>query len=366
MRVSTHRKSQLIGYADQLCGFGLKVGVPVLVVSAVFLVVAALGAHIREMAKMSEADRAYLVQSVGVAIKALTYAGVAVVASLVYRLHRDEATGQFLSIVGVVLCLGSPALFASVADSSLSGNPLFESIVKSFCTLGTICLVPGLVLLLRDAILRIWTGVSVKRVMERRWGDEEDRQKKHRIFKVYGSCWDMAFCREFVRKVCPAFQAKKSCWRVKTGCYCDEKTILRAMMSNGADNSYARGIMDSLGLDKPEASRVSNKLRRERCRRCGIYAEHQRQKYRLLSPLAFPLVGVLLYGFYGTIVQWVWVALAKADRFMSFLTYRPGDAAYSFADDGRILTTLAIVWLSIMAVSYLLRALEYLVFELQV
>jgi len=39
---------------------------------------------------------------------------------------------------------------------------------------------------------------------------------------------------------------------------------------------------------------------------------------------------------------------------------------YAFSDQGQLLTTLAIVWLTIIVISYALRALEYLVFELQV
>jgi hypothetical protein len=237
--------------------------------------------------------------------------------------------------------------------------------VAAFRDLGTVSLLPGLFLVLRDAILRIWNGVSVRRVLERRWGDEEER-KKHVKPKLYGSCWDMPYCRDFVRKVCPAFAAKKPCWRIKTGCYCDEKTILLAMTSTGAANEHVRGIMNALGLNQRRESSLSARLKRERCRRCGIYAEHQRQKYRLLSPMVFPAVGVVLYLFYEQVSTWVGVALKETDRFMSLLACKTPAAGYSFYDQGHVLTGMAIAWLTIIAVSYALRALEYLVFELQV
>jgi len=367
MRASTHAKSQIVGLVDQITGFGLRIGVGIAAVAFVFLLVVVLGGHVGAAAKSGGQKWAYLTQSVELATQTFVIAAIVAVASLVVRFPRTESLGQVLSLVGAGLYFGVPVLFGwTVEAKGLSGNAVFASIVRAIRSAGGIALLPGLTLVLRDAILRIWTGMSVKRVLERRWGDEDEQRKKKRKPKVLASCWDMFFCRDFVRKVCPAWEARKSCWRIKTGCYCDERTILKAMTAGGKDNTYAQGIIQSLELDKPADSRLTSKLKRDRCRRCLIYSEHQRQKYRLLSPMAFPAVLLLLYAFYGGISSAVWSVLEKADRFMSFLTYRPEGAAYAFSNDARILTTLAIVWLTIIVISYILRALEYLVFELQV
>lgn len=366
MRISTHNKSRMVGWVDQLTGLGLKLGVPAFIVLTTFLLITVFGGHLKGAGKLAPGDHAYMLHSLAMATQGLVIAAVVMVASLMLRYTRDEMVGQGMSLGGALVYFGAPALFAATVNGAeFRGNAAFASVVATFRTTGLIFLFPGLFLVLRDAILRIWTGVSVRRVIERRWGDEEER-RKHVKPKFYGSCWDMPFCRDFVRKVCPAYAAKKPCWRVKVGCYCDEKTILRAMTSQGETNEHVRGIMSSLGLDKPSNSRLSGKLKRERCRRCGIYAEHQRQKYRLLSPMVFPLVGALLYVFYGPISTWIGIALEKTDRFMSFLAYRPHMAGYAASDQGQILTVLAVAWLTIIAISYTLRMLEYLVFELQV
>jgi len=366
MKLSTHTKSRLVGWTDQITGLGLKIGGATVALSLIYLLVTVFGGHIRDAAKLAGEDRAYLAQSIDFAVQALVVGSIVLVASLVLRFTMDEAVGQALSVVGALFYFGSPAFFGAVIDpTAMRGNAMFASVIAAFRNVGGICLLPGLFLVLRDAILRIWTGISVKRVLERRWGDEEER-KKHVKPKFYGSCWDMLFCRDFVRRVCPAYAARKPCWRIKIGCYCDENTILRAMTSAGADNEHARGIINSLGLNRQSNTRLSNKLKRERCRRCGIYAEHQRQKYRLLSPMVFPAVGVLLYVFYRQISMWVGIALQKTDRFMSFLAYGSQASGYAFSDQGQVLTTLAIAWLTIIVISYALRTLEYLVFELQV
>ncbi len=366
MKLSTHGRSQLVGWIDQITGLGLRVGIPAVGLLTVFLLVTVFGGHISGVSKLSAGEKAYLTNSVNLATRGLLAAAAVLVASLAVRFWRDEIVGQVLSLVGAAFYLGAPLFFAETVQASVAkNNALLAQIVDAFRTTGGICLLPGLFLVLRDAILRIWTGISVRRVLERRWGDEEER-RKHVKPKFYGSCWDMLYCREFVRKVCPAWEAKKPCWRMKIGCYCDEKTILRALTADGAQNEHVRGIMDSLGLNAPRESRISSKLKRERCRRCGIYAEHQRQKYRLLSPLVFPLVALLIYAFYAQIAVWVGIAIEKTDRFMSFLAYRQHALGNTLGDQGQVLTALAIIWLAIIAVSYALRALEYLVFELQV
>lgn len=358
-------RSQIISALESVTGVGLKVGIPVSIAAAGYLLVAAFGRNIAELDRMPLADRDYFVNGVHTAAKALTIAGAAVIASLIVRLFYEEVLGQALSLAGALLYFGTPALFALVVDTDrLSGNALFGGIVDEFRLIGALCLLPGLALILRDAILRIWTGMSVRRVVERRWGDEDERRRQHRP-KAYGSCWDMPYCRDFVRRVCPAWQARTPCWRLKLGCYCDERTILQAMASYGKDNEHVRGIMHSLGLDKPRQSALSGSQKRARCRRCGIYAEHQRQKYRLLSPLVIPGVVALMYAFRERVSAWLYTALEHTDRFMRILSYRPEGTSYTF-DDGRILTMLAMVWLTIIVISYTLRALEYLVFELQV
>ena len=368
MRISPHSRSRFIGFADQISGIGLKVGVPVVILAAGYLLYAMLGNSIQDMASMPADQRERFVEGLGLVMTVLRAGAVAVVVSIVLRAFNEESTGQALSLAGALFYFGSPAFLASTGSGTgLKPEAMhaYARAVETFRIMGGMALLPGLVLVLRDAILRIWTGVSVRRVLERRWGDEDERRKAHRKPRYYGSCWDMAFCRDYVQRVCPAWQLKKPCWRLKVGCYCDERTILTAMTSFGSDNIHVKGIMESLGINKTRDSLLNARQKRARCRRCGIYAEHQRQKYRLLSPLVFPLVGVVFWAFYDQLAARLWVVLEKTDQFMRALTLR-SDVGYSFADQGAALTTLAMIWLGIIVVSYALRAVEYLIFEAQV
>lgn len=366
MRLEAHTKSKIVSLIDQVTSVALKIGIPIFLLSVGYLLFTLLGPNMREFAKMSANDRAAFTYTIDISLQAMLYSAIAVVAAFVIRHFENDVLGQLLSVFGALLYFAAPMAIVQLIPSEFpKDNQIPLLIVQKIRDVGAICLVPGLFLVIRNAILRIWTGVSVKRILERRWGDEEKRKKPSKP-KLYGACWDLEFCRDYVRNVCPAFKAKKPCWRLKVGCYCDEKTIMHAITSYGNKDSRSQDIMHRLGLDKPGASKISSAQKRARCRRCGIYSEHQRQKYRLLSPMVFPAIGLALYLNYDSISKWVWSFLSKTDNFMRFLTYRPDGSAHSFTNDGNILTTVAIVWLTIIAISYSLRLLEYLVFELQV
>ena len=366
MTMSAHTKSRVIGLIEQVTGTGLKVGIPVFIVAAGYLLYIALGPHLRQMAQMDQAHRAYLTNSVGISLQAFVFAGMVIVGSLILRMYGQEVVGQGLSVAGALLYFGGPALLAfAVPEQASKGNVLLAEVVGGFRYVGGVCLLPGLTLVLRDAILRIWTGISVKRIMERRWGDEEQRKRKSKP-KIYGNCWDLEYCRDFVRQSCPAFTSKKSCWRLKVGCYCDERTVMQAIANYGGKDEHAKNIMHRLGLDGPGRSQLTNAQKRARCRRCGIYSEHQRQKYRVLSPAVFPAAALLFYLSYNTVAMWMGTALAKTDQFLRFLTYKTTDTHYQIGTDSHMLTVVAMVWVAIILVSYSLRLLEYLVFELQV
>ncbi|MCE5323053.1 hypothetical protein LLG46_07035 [bacterium] len=366
MALKSHTKSWIVAFLDNISSLGLKLGIPVATVAVAYLLWVIFGPRFAHMDKLSAADSDYLINSAVMACKGLTIASIAIVASVMIRLFYDEIVGQTLSVLGLLLYFGTPeALARFVHVQNARAASLALAIVNEFCIVGAICVLPGLVLVVRDGILRIWRGISVRRVLESRWGDEREREKKKKP-KIYGNCWDMAYCRDFVRRVCPAFKKKRPCWRIKVGCYCDEHTILMAMASQGDGNESYEGILHSLGIDgQSKQPKVSAKVKRIRCRRCGIYAEHQRQKYRLLSPMVFPAMIFAVYLLYGHIARYVSVALEKTDQFIGFLSYK-SVASASYASDSHVLTNIAVVWLTIILISYTLRTLEYLIFDLQV
>lgn len=98
---------------------------------------------------------------------------------------------------------------------------------------------------------------------------------------AFSPCWKLPFCREVIRKQCPAFLAKKTCWKFGRGCYCDEEMISR--------------IIKGESLEVIKAPTRLSKTGKAPCGRCHIYLEHQGYKYKILSPLAVPATGIIMY-----------------------------------------------------------------------
>jgi len=355
-------KRLLNRYVIQITDLTLKVGVLAGSVAAAYLLYLVIGGKIEDIARMKPHDAAYLASSIGWAIIGMNVGAYLVVGSLVARKFSDEQLGQTLTIIGVVLFFGGTAYFAHSASASVRGNAYFVDVVNAFRHLGVTTMLPGLVLVLRDAIIGIWNGFSAKRVVLRRYGDLTQKMKSYP--KLYTHCWDTPFCQKQYLTKCPALTSHKNCWHLKSGCYCDENVIL-AEMAKGAPSERLREITHSFSRDGNLLS-LSPRQKRLRCRRCLIYGDHQRHKYHVLSTFVFPVALIAYWINYGRLSGVVYSGLEKADRFMSFITHGFKTADYSFAQDGHLITTVAMMWLLLVAVSYSLRALEYLVFDLQV
>jgi hypothetical protein len=110
---------------------------------------------------------------------------------------------------------------------------------------------------------------------------EPAQRKVAREATMFSPCWKLPYCREVIRKQCPAFLAKKTCWKFGRGCYCDEEMIGRIIRGESLDVIKAPTRLSQTG--KPP------------CGRCHIYLEHQGYKYKMVSPLAFPGTAIVMF-----------------------------------------------------------------------
>ena len=112
--------------------------------------------------------------------------------------------------------------------------------------------------------------------------------------------------------------------------------------------------------------------KRERCRQCFLYAEHQKQKYRILSPLVFPAAIGIMYAFYKPITMFLDKALAFTDRFaskVSFLpkaTNMPPNPWANLDATAVVVQWIMLICLGLVLVTYMLRLLEYCIFKWQI
>lgn len=114
-------------------------------------------------------------------------------------------------------------------------------------------------------------------------------------------CWQMSRCRPAVRMTCPNYLDRQTCWKRRSGCFCDRE--LADYLVKSADRGGAQEVIDmqrNVGMIGGLQGRMKEKTRRPwrvqktLCHSCPLFVEHQEYKYRRLSWISFPLtIGVV-------------------------------------------------------------------------
>jgi hypothetical protein len=181
--------------------------------------------------------------------------------------------------------------------------------------------------------------------------EEADRQN---VFM--GNCWQLPYCRKFVRERCPIFHSKKTCWRERVGCMCEEEVIRNAMENKPIPK-------DALLASKmiPQNFRLNDQQKAERCRNCVIYNEHQRHKYRL----SLPIVLIVFIGAYAGLHGPLMAATKNAVTHVNTVVNNGLiNSKVTFETPTFFLEGLLFVFM-LVALSYVLKAVEFAIFKLK-
>jgi hypothetical protein len=248
-------------------------------------------------------------------------------------------------------------------------------VVNNFRALGMTLFIPGMILILRHVVLRLIKVFKQQEVKKVRYdsnfivGNVPDEDPEPYKPRPYSACWQMPYCRTFIRGFCPAHEAKKSCWRLRKGCMCDGDIIMGALKARSSDGSSFHKELMYRGADSVPKTALTARQKRMRCRMCIIFDFHQTQKYKLLSPLAFPLVfGVMWFG-YPKIAEMLQAIIKVTDSFMKVVQFTPDANAVKHiaaSSTPEYISIVFVVWLGIIAISYVLRFLEFCIFSMKI
>lgn len=176
-----------------------------------------------------------------------------------------------------------------------------------------------------------------------------------------GKCWQLPFCRKFVRERCPIYHSKRTCWKERVGCMCEEEVIRNAM----ENKPIPRDMVASTSYI-PYNNRITMEAKKERCRQCVIYNEHQKHKYRAWMP-------VVLVGFVGSYALFRTPMLAvtagvveQIDRVISVATFRSNKVAETANTTSVLFQELMLICFLIIGLAYMMKLLEFLIFKLKV
>jgi hypothetical protein len=389
-------------------------------VIAIYLAYGFFAGGIPSWDTIDHASRLRILSNVQAAVAALNVASAVLLVTLCILYYDEESLGYSLIALAVLLYYGVPYLLEFTAPDVLrswteGGNTAAALTFHQMRFLGLMMAAPGAILSLRDIYLRIVDGTRRKRdrfsAMEYGGSTVEEEPVHPALIGMLSRCWQLPFCREFVRQRCPIFHARTKCWRQRVGCMCEESVIRHAMdaimqdaVLDRTENSavdFAATVPDERRIDldgsagaaarkqakelpaRPAAPPVRRRdvkiphnpnlsafAKRERCRNCVIYNEHQRLKYQFLGPLAVVVVPALAYWKLASISVGLQSGLHHVDALMSRFSMDPNSRnlglASSITGTSVVAEYAIITCLVVIGTTMVLRFLEYCVFKLKV
>jgi hypothetical protein len=309
---------------------------------------------------------------------AITLAGKVLIAGIVLLClgvgwqYMDEGTVGPIYLVGAAVLYWGIPLFINMNSSSGSiGQAGLLSLTLTQFRLGALAFVlPGILLLIYAIASSTHqrSTVGVKKDQLEYGKEVKEEPEVRNVF--LGKCWQLPYCRKFIRVKCPIFLSKRCCWRERVGCMCEESVIRNAM----------EGTVQ-IPKDVVAAARYipyNNKLpmadKRERCRNCVIYNEHQRQKYKLVAPIAIMLTIAPVVFMHDACRERVGDLLTYLDKFavrfsLSTAVLHQPDAPASAIEKFKqadAAVEILLVALAVIILAYLLRLVEYALFKLKI
>ncbi|HSV72204.1 MAG TPA: hypothetical protein VLH79_00395 [Chthonomonadales bacterium] len=334
-----------------------------------------------------------------------------IIVTLCIQWYDEPSLGLTLAMVGAALYFGFPILLEQIAGQpagwSQQNNQGAMAIYNALRVLGLIAMVPGGLFLLRDLYVLV-VERSRRREDDRagmRYGSaaDEEQAPPSAWIGMFAKCWQLSYCREYYRLRCPIFYARRRCWQERVGCMCEENAIRTSLARlfpdwEGERPSYRPNVQPlteaaeepAIGQDvtqqaRPVVSRttplriapkdvripsnpsLSIEVKRERCRHCVIFMEHQRLKYQFLAPLCVLLVPGVAALYFRDIKGTLGSLLEGADRVMARLSLDPNIREVGFGTAVPASAQYVLMaCLVVIATTMVLRFLEYTSFRLKV
>jgi len=266
-----------------------------------------------------------------------------------------------LMLVGAGAIVFSPLYLPSMISGG-QVSPIGQASLTALQSGGTIFGVGAIFLLIGDIAVRVKARAAQgMKADQLKYGKGIKAEKD--VQNVFmGKCWQLPYCRKFVRERCPIYHSRRACWRELAGCMCEEKLIQNAM-SNVAIPRDAVAAAEYI----PKNSKLTLEQKRERCRNCVIYNEHQKHKYKLFLPGTF-FAFALVYGlFRGPLLAMTGSLISGIDKVLGKATFTSQSVVEKQITGSPIpFQEFFLVCLLIVAMTYTMRVVEYCIFKLKI
>jgi hypothetical protein len=359
-RGGTGRSPLKINFAEQVRGLsvtGLKLSALAFAISLGYIFYAVYGGH------LSQSVGPRVLANLQLMGQIMAVSGLVGTICLVIVTYEEIAVAVVAGLVGVSLVLGVPLMVAGqVATAAQQAGEIITSWAgitgQAMVAIVGIRIVLEIVSYMREAPAR-----------RARMAEEQGLKPRKAATTGIGwrpsRCWEMPYCHEAIKEMCPAFKSRKNCWRLRQGCNCDPY-LIESLLKRGAStdvlpeqgSAYIRSDLEA-------GARQAGTQRTRECRNCPIFNEHQREKFRLLNPIiiaativgliaAYPIVSAL----YGRFIRFLAVL---AQRFALSETVPVGDWIERF--DSPAVWTFFYIIVGLLLVSYVLKAVEWAILQ---
>lgn len=352
----------------------IKIEVLVLVLAAAYLIYGLMFSPGGSYTSLAPVDKQRVLLNFALGFRVLVWAASALAVSVAYRFYDEEATGYVLAVVGAAAHWGMPLVAGALVPAQ--GYELIGMMQSAGQRIGFFYLVPGGLVILYDLLYRVresWSG--------RRKNLAVKAPKEALLLSsspIPWRCWQTSYCRTYVRDLCPRYIERTPCWRRKEGCFCEEKIVFRALELKEEGGRVYSQMRELLGSAGRKSAVLTPKEKRDRCRLCPIYAQHQRFKYKMAVPFTFPVTAALLWLGAEAIRKWLVLSVTVIDNLAARMSFGVGKAAAGSAVTKGIPAGMSdaasmeviywgfMIFLGIMMLTWLLRLVEWLLLKVQI
>lgn len=352
-------KIDIVQKISELSYTGLKLAGLVFAVSLGYILYAIYGGFLGEAHSPQVIARG--TQNLQMMGQVLAISGAVGTICLIIVTWEEVAVAVVAGLAGIGLVLGLPLMVAGrVSDAAAGAGEIISTWTgitgQAMVAIVGIRILVEIVNYLREAPAR-------RAKMAEEQGLEKQRKVPGRAWWRLSRCWEMPYCHEAIRDICPAYTRRRSCWRLKQGCNCDPY-LIESLLKRGASATVLPEQGSTyLRSDLQTGAREAGTTRTRECRNCPIFNEHQREKFRLLNPImiagtiiglaaAYPIMRVLYTRFIAFLAQ-------LARRFALSEAVPVGDWIARF--DSPAVWTFFYIIVGLLLLSYVLKAIEWAV-----
>ena len=279
----------------------------------------------------------------------------------------EETAGPIMLIVGLGLALSSWYV-PMMGPGGTQGNVLQGNALAALSMAGYPVVIVGFVMVVAEVVTRVRIRVlEGARAEQMKYGKgvKEERDIRN-VFM--GKCWQLPYCRKFVRERCPIYHSKRTCWKERVGCMCEESVINNAMSGKTISTD-----MVAAAKFIPQNHKLNAAAKAERCRQCVIYNEHQKHKYKLFLPMIALGIAAGYIALREPMSAMIKSGLMNIDKGYKTVILTPDTKPLSQAVKNTSVTDGVIPYheiilfvLTLVTLAYAIKLLEYFVWKLKV